>query len=238
MFGITMLPHIPYRYDPYDQIDGERESLYPEFENLVDKQTMRYLNFMEYYNDLFKSWMFPNNYSEIPKNTAFLFYGDHGSTINNGDLDILYKREEEMSNIEMRKLLLQTTSFLYVPDENGIGKLKGSQSLVRGQSDLFRTVVDLFDLPISTNNNVYGVHGLSREKTFAIDNKALDVVMDGYIFNLKNNIEIFKTVDVDLNELAKIKRQINNFKYYSDMVLYYNLFDDLKKYKENNEKGA
>ena len=72
------------------------------------------------------------------------------------------------------------------------GLLTGTQDLVRSQIDLYRTIIELFDLPV--NNDMYfGVHGMSTEPTFALDNRLTDVVTDHYIYSMRNKKRIYPT---------------------------------------------
>lgn len=236
IFGLTMLPHVPYWYDP---INDGRIDIFPQWEGEVSPQTIRYLNFMDYYNDIF-NYLFKDEYDNLvsPNKTAYVFYGDHGSGINNGDLDVLYDLDEPMSNIELRKKLLHTTSFIYVPGEDEVtvngnmikeGLLKGRQELVRSHVDIYRTIVDLFNLPLQTNDYLFSTHGFSTEKTFALDNKSLDIIIDEGIFNLKNNTEYILDGKT-LEDIISLREKILLFKKYSDIAITNNLY-----YKFRNE---
>lgn len=219
LFPVAMMPHTPFDYDP----NGAREDLYPEWMDDISHLTLKYLNYVDYYDDSIKRFFVDEfNDNQTLENTVYLFYSDHGSGLKNGDLDVLYNRSLE--TMETRRILQETLAFIYVPGDQvidygdyqiNVGLLKGEQSLVRSQVDLYRTVVELFNLP--AGHDVYfGVHGLSHEPTFAMDNRLLDIVFDDYIFSMRNPYYIFPnsyTVD------KEIYQYILEFKLLGDLML-------------------
>lgn len=219
MFPVMMMPHIPYDFDPY----GFRMGIYPEYEDAMKRITLKYLNYVDYYDDIMKR-MFINEKGEDQTldNTVYLFYSDHGSGLKNGDLDLIYDRE--LTAMESRNALQKTLAFIYVPGEELIqypdysirkGLLTGDQYLVRSQVDLYRTIIELFNLPVGLDP-YYGVHGLSVEPTFALDNRLLDVVTDSYFFSLrdpKNTDPQHVIVTDDIIEYIK------KFKLLSDLLI-------------------
>ncbi len=255
LFPITMMPHIPYWHDPINGTNGsnpEKDLLFSEFKGKIDEQTMRYIKYIDYYDELFYR-MFVDESGEFMNHgkTAYLFYGDHGSGIANGDLDVLYgndKLDIKMSSSELRRTLLRTIAFLYVPGDEkpeygstfNEGLIKGEQTLVRGQTDLYRTMIDLFNLPISSADYVYGVHGMSNEPTFSIDNKGGDVITDKFIFSLTssnfdeiNDGMTLSEAEIEyrilvLEEIRVLKEYIIEFKKYSDLAINYNLYQEFK----------
>lgn len=126
--------------------------------------------------------------------------------------------------MESRRILQQTLAFIYVPGEEYIeyndhsirkGLLTGDQYLVRSQVDLYRTIIELFNLPVN-DDPYYGVHGLSVEPTFALDNRLLDVATDGYFFSMRNpQMTDPKNVMASSDVIEYIKR----FKLLSDYLI-------------------
>lgn len=96
----------------------------------------------------------------------------------------LRKTKGEFNFLQYEKEMLKTLSFIYVPgeekNEQGIykGLLKGKQTLVRSQIDLFRTIIELYG--VETNQYYFGVNALSKEKTFAVDTRTFSLVTDDY----------------------------------------------------------
>lgn len=189
MFSVMMMPHTPFEFDP-NPLDRDRFDL---FSRPLQTITMRYLNYVDYMDDVFKRFFVAEDgTSQTLDDTVYIFYSDHGSGIKNQDLDLLFNRE--LSVIETRKILQKVPAWIYVPGDETIdygdyelrqGLLKGEQTLVRSQVDLYRTIIELFNLPVQ-DDPYFGVHGLSDEPTFALDNRLMDVVLDNYMYSMRN----------------------------------------------------
>lgn len=254
-FLLTMLPHTPFYYDPFYPEPYETDMYDEELVQTIDILTLKYFNYLKYYNELMQMFIEDvNGYGDDyefnvdnlynHKKTAYIFYGDHGSSIQFNDVNYLYNNE--LDNLEIRQKLLQTIAFIYVPGDNLVtkeidgrelklyeGVLKGEQNLVRDQIDLYRTIIDLFNLPIKQNDFMFGTHGMSNEPSYALDNKSLNVITDDFIGNIRNgNIYTFnnQVEDDKLEEFKKLKDLISNFKRNSDKALNDNLY--LEFYKD------
>jgi len=225
LFPITMMPHTPFEYNPFtytiDSYDKWINGSTP-----ISSLTTKYINYVDYI-DLFLHRMFiaEDGTNRTLDNTVYVFYSDHGSGIKNGDLDILFGRELE--KMEERKILQQGLAFIYAPGseiKDGDypiykGLLTGNQTLVRSHVDLYRTIVDLFD--IAQNDTIYfGAHGLSKEPTFALDNRILDIIIDdlkggSYIISSRN-LDHYYPNDVVLDE--ELLKHIVRFKRLNDVI--------------------
>jgi lipoteichoic acid synthase len=218
MFPVAMMPHTPFDYDPY----GYREDVYPEWVGKISHLTLKYINYVDYYDETFKRFFINEfNQNQTLEDTVYIFYSDHGAGLKNGDLSTLYGYELHM--MENRRKLQETIAFIYVPGENLInygdysikeGLVRGNQSMVRSQIDLYRTIIELFDLPVG-GATYFGVHGMSDEPTFSIDNKLLDVITDSYIYSMRNRRNIFPEETVDETTFLYIR----NFKLLNDLML-------------------
>lgn len=219
LFPITMMPHTPYDYDP----DGVRFDVYPEYANIIKNLTMKYINYADYYDNTMKRF-FINEYNDDQTldNTVYVFYSDHGSGLKNGDLNILLNKE--LSIMEERKILQQIVSFIYVPGQEHIdlgdyqirkGLLTGEQNLVRSEFDIYRTIVELFNLPIG-NDAYYGVHGMSTEPTFAMDHRLMDVVTDNVFFSMRNKLKTYPEATIVPEDVYDY---IVRFKLLSDLIV-------------------
>jgi lipoteichoic acid synthase len=219
LFPVTMMPHTPYDFDP----NGLRPGLFPQYEGLISRITLKYISYVDYLDDVIKRFFISETGEDHTlDNSVYLFYSDHGSGLKNGDLDILLNNT--LSVIETRKILQKVPAWIYVPGEDMVnygdysirkGLLVGEQDLVRSQVDLFRTMVELFDLPIG-DSPYYGVHGLSKEPTFALDNRLMDVVMDDYIYSMKNSLTLYPLHE-EVSELTF--EYIKRFKMLSDIIV-------------------
>ncbi|MDO9629716.1 MAG: LTA synthase family protein [Acholeplasmataceae bacterium] len=219
LFSITMMPHTPYEFDP----NGYRTNVFPQFNNLISGLTMRYINYVDYVDEILKRFFISETgMDQTLDNTVYVFYSDHGSGIKNGDLDILFNRS--IGPLETRKMLQQVPAWIYVPGDEYVdfgdyqirkGLITGEQNLVRSQVDLYRTMIELFNLPVR-ENSYYGVHGMSTEKTFALDNRLLDVVLDDYFASMRNPAKVFPQTQTMTKETYDY---ILRFKQLSDIIV-------------------
>ncbi|MCD4827643.1 MAG: sulfatase-like hydrolase/transferase [Acholeplasmataceae bacterium] len=221
LFPITMMGHTPFDFDPYGSL---RESDFPQYVDLIQNITLRYINYSKYYNDTIQRFFmdeFGND--QTLDDSVYVFYSDHGSGIKNGDLSILF--DEPISSLEERRMLQQISVFLYVPSNDEYvdygdyqirkGMLTGEQDLVRSQVDVYRTIIELFDLPVE-DDMYFGVHAMSKEPTFALDNRITDVILDDYIYSMRNRYAIYpenETVSIEFYDY------ILRYKILSDYIL-------------------
>ncbi len=230
LFPMMIQPHVPFLY--YEDN--------PRFTNEinVDTTTLRYLNYESYFENFFTKFIDDAKYFN---DSAFIFYSDHGSSIPYKDiLEIKGKTKTEFSFLEYEKEMLKTLSFIYIPgeekNEEGIykGLLKGKQTLVRSQIDLYRTIIELYGLDI--DHYYFGVNGLSKEKTFAVDTRTFSLVTDEYYLVGKrmgekrklNNKVIYpykENYKYDPHEFFKYAME---FKFEMDEALKKNYFHQLK----------
>jgi phosphoglycerol transferase MdoB-like AlkP superfamily enzyme len=221
LFPITMMGHTPFDFDPYG---GLRETDFPQYANLIQKITLRYINYSKYYNDSIQRFFMDEfGIDQTLDDTVYVFYSDHGSGIKNGDLSILF--DKDLSSLEERRMLQQITVFIYAPSNDEYvdygdyqirkGLLTGEQDLVRSQVDVYRTIVELFDLPVG-QDAYFGVHAMSTEPTFALDNRITDVILDDYIYSMRNRHAIFPE---DQSVSSEIYDYILRYKILSDYIL-------------------
>ncbi len=218
-FPITMMPHTPFEFDP----NGVREDIYPQYVDLIQELTLRYLNYADYYDDTMKRFFLDEyNQDQTLDNTVYVFYSDHGSGLKNGDLSILF--DKDLDIMEERMILQQIVSFIYVPGDEYVdygdyqirkGLLTGEQDLVRSEVDLYRTIIELFNLPVGSDA-YYGVNGLSTEPTFALDNRLMDVVTDGVFYSMRNRV---KTYPENVYFEDEMYDYIVRFKLLSDLMI-------------------
>ena len=219
LFPITMMPHTPYEFDP----NGLRYDVYPEISRRISHVTLNYINYVDYVDDVLKRFFISETgVDQTLENSVYVFYSDHGSGIKNGDLDLIMGRD--ISVIETRQILQKVPAWIYVPGDETIsygdfsirkGMLTGTQDLVRSQVDMYRTLIELFDLPVG-NDPYYGVHGLSLEKTFAMDNRLMDVVTDNYFYSMRNPSKIYP---IDQVVDQRTYDYILRFKQLSDIII-------------------
>lgn len=237
-FPILMNPHTPYLYNP-----TKEENLRFNKNNLnVSPETLRYLNYEPYMESFF------NKFIELTyelKDTVYIFYGDHGSGVSQKDYEKLFNIQTTSLNakentMKYQQELLKTIAFIYVPDDNAEsldikpGLLKGVQPRVRSQIDIYRTIIELFDL--ETDNYYFGVNLLSKEHTYAIDPRNFNIISDDYFISGKKmlNPENLEDAYLRLNNNPKIEavdlyKYVLKFKTKLDHAIRENAYQYLKK---------
>lgn len=226
IYNVHTMPHTPFQFNPFK--DVERPS-YSKWDNKISNLTRNYIDYVDYVDQTIERlFIGSNNENRIDEDTVYIFYGDHGSSLKNGDLSVLYDRE--LNLLEERKILQQVVAFIYAPSNEKVtvdgyeinkGIIKGKQSLVRSHIDMYRTIVDLFDL-VDNSNFYFGVNGISTEPTFVIDNRIQDLIVDNpidesdYIISLRNYNKVYPFT-TQVNEM--LLQEIVYFKKLSDLLL-------------------
>ena len=222
IYPITMMPHTPFDYDPYEGTD-EQIIFNDTWESELSTNTLKYLRFVKYYDEILQRMFIDPETQEIrtDSDAVYIFYGDHGANIVDEDIETIFGRE--LSPVEARKIKNQTIAWIYAPGDNEVtqtienetmtikeGNFIGNQPLVRSQVDLNRTIIELFGL--NDQKDVYfGVNLLSKEPTYSIDSRVLDVVFDDNVYPLSNpslslnpNIKLSKDMERHIFERKKV----------------------------------
>lgn len=229
LFPITIQPHTPYEYDPFP-------NQFTKQDIDVESSTLKYLNYETYYDKFFDEFL---EFAKTQTNTVYLFYADHGSGIPKSDLETIKGRE--LTTLEYKNEIIKTLSFIYAPDDTKMnepvptGTLKGVQNLVRSQVDIYRTIVELFDL--ETTTQYYGVNLLSDESTFSIDTRAFDIVTDDYFIMGKylnsdkasNDMNTLHYTTTPVVEPFELYQDLITYKKRMDLAIKFNLYQYLKK---------
>jgi len=226
IFNVHTMPHTPFQFNPYSNVARPE---YDKWNNKISNLTRNYIDYVDYVDETIERLFIDSDgNSRIDENTVYIFYGDHGSSLKNGDLSVLYDRN--LNLLEERQILQQVAAFIYAPSSEEVtvngykinkGLVKGSQNLVRSHIDLYRTIVDLFDL-VDETNFYFGVNGLSNEPTFVIDNRIQDLIADdpttndNYIVSLRNAKNRFP-LNQEIN--LELLDEIIYFKKLSDLLL-------------------
>ena len=223
IYDVHTMPHTPFQFNPYkDEIRPE----YDKWQNQLSTLTKDYINYVDYFDEVVRKLFIDDEGNNVTDpDTVYIFYSDHGSSLKNGDLNILF--DKEMHILEERMKLQQVTAFIYAPgetiNENNIneGIITGRQNKIRGHIDLYRTIVDLFGL-YDDSKFYFGVNGLSDEPTFVIDNRIQDLIVQDitndkhYLVSLRNNQNVYPiNTELDLALLDEVVE----FKKLSDLLL-------------------
>lgn len=210
---IMLIVHTPYLGNPMEEKDWGNE--------INGTQLARYLDFMAYQDMVLAHFIEEINTLD---DTLVIFYSDHGSAINDGTLDLILG---ELDDMQLRRELMRVPAFIY-DTSNTLPEMENT--LVRSHIDLYRTVLNLFNLTPDNNELIFGVNALSQEPTFALDPKNLDFITDYYMLNAKrsNNYQLFDPTQ-NVSDMYAFVHDIMQFKRYSDIALTYNIFHRFKE---------
>jgi hypothetical protein len=202
LYPINYLPHTPFLYDEFAST--------PRFTKAdvnIDTVSLRYINYEASLESYFRNFI---EIAKTMKNTVYIFYGDHGSGIIQKDFETILGYDTPLNPFEYNRQMLKTLAFIYVPDDNDTeseiprGLLKGRQPKVRSQVDIYRTIIELFDL--KADNYYYGVNLLSDESTFSIDTRNFSIVTDDFYIVAKRfkNSEMTEKNTIFYNDNPRI----------------------------------
>ena len=213
IFAQTISPHFPY---------ADLESVYrlPHKKNSfpnVSKKFENYLNQINYNDKIITEFLLKAK-EELP-DTVFIIYGDHSNMLSKTEFEKLYNRK--MTELEYRKFMLEIAVIIYDPSgkindylNTNLLDINYLTSRTLSQVDIFSTIKSLYNLEASYT---LGVDMFSEESSFVIDPKALDVVTDEFIYNLKNGQYDLK--DISYEQMIEIVDEIKKFKLENDSHL-------------------
>lgn len=176
---------------------------------------------------------------DMLEDTVIMLYGDHGGGISNEafiqNKDVLENEmnpfEEELfassfehGNYAYRKLAQEIPFIIY---EGATTKSLNPEviSLVRGETDIYRTVANLYNLD---SQYYFGVDALSDANSFIYNPRNLDVFFnDVVLFVQSETIYTPSSAYLSQSELQKRIAAVREFKSWNDKLLKY------KNYKKN-----
>lgn len=246
IYPITMMPHTPFDFDPYDKTD-EMIIFNDKWENELSNNTLKYLRFAKYYDEILERIFIDPETGEITTDpdAVYIFYGDHGANIIDEDIKTIFNKD--MEPVEYRKIKNQTMAWIYAPGDKELtktvngktmtikeGNMIGHQPLVRSQIDMYRTIVELFNL--NAEDDIYfGVNLLSKEPTYSIDSRVLDVVFDHNTYPLSNP-ELALYPEIPLTQ--KLEQYVLERKKINDYLIERNLFDKVSEKQKRGWKSS
>ncbi|NLB84916.1 MAG: sulfatase-like hydrolase/transferase [Acholeplasmataceae bacterium] len=196
LFPITVHPHTPFKYDPYEDEPIFTSANLPN----VDSTTLKMLNFGRFYDDIIRYLVeLTNSLSD----TVLIAYADHGTGFSLNDVKTLLG-DFSLSDLEIWNEINKTFAFIYYPDPDEPNNpnnpyqikeslIKGKQPLVRSQIDIYRTILEL----TAANQEIfyYGTNLLSDEHTFSYHAKTNMVTTDNMIISLKKYLSLDRQIN-------------------------------------------
>jgi phosphoglycerol transferase MdoB-like AlkP superfamily enzyme len=237
-FPVLVSCHTPYLYDP--QINEVLTS--QEFSlalDISDEFLRGYLEHSYYVDYCIGKGLDYLEEKGIADETIIALYGDHGGGVpherfieNKSVLENklnpfdepLFTFPSKVSQYAFRKISQEIPFIIYEPSSKKLIEPK-IISLVRGETDIYRTISNLFGL---NSKYYFGVDALNNEPSFIYNPRNLDVFVDefllflppleiyNYPYNLSSN-----------NEIERIAQLVKYYKDLNDKVLKF------KNYKKN-----
>ena len=211
IFSQTISPHYPFV-----DLEKNRNHEWINFPNLSGKFN-NYLNQINYNDKMLYEFILEAT-SKLP-NTVFVIYGDHGNTLSKVEFEKLYNKK--MTDLEYREMMLEIPVIIYDPSgkisnylESNLINFVDIKNRTLSQIDIFTTIKNLFNLEAEY---ALGVNMFSKEKSFAIDPKVLDIITDEFIYNVKSQKYCLKNISYD--EMIDVVDEIKKFKLENDCYI-------------------
>ncbi len=231
VYSILVSAHTPYNTDPYIESILANEKF--DISNYIsDTMLLGYLkhqHYVDYCIGKFLDYLELKGYSE---NTIVAVYGDHGGGISQEALIKSLTNLENQTNpldenlldyfslesqYAYRDLSQKVPFIIYDPSQKDLEPLLVEK--VRGETDIYRTISNLFLLD---SKYYFGVDGLSDEPSFIYNPRNLDTFVDNYIIFLPPLVSYNqdgKTLSAD--EIKKYADIVKNYKDINDKILKY-----------------
>lgn len=193
VFPILVSCHTPYLDD--GTIDAKLAELNFNIDEIEDDLLRGYLKHTYYVDYCLGQMLAYLEEKGLEDETIIAIYGDHGGGVSHDSLIInrshlqnninpfeeaLFSYPNKVSTYAYRKLSQEVPFIIYEPSED---KIIDPQviSLVRGETDIYRTMANLFGLD---NEYYFGVDSLSNEPSFIYNPRNLDSFTDEFVLFL------------------------------------------------------
>lgn len=237
-FPITVSTHLPYGYDKnlYKDIDP----LFPNDYNHLDSFTLGYLQHLYYTDYAIGNMLSLLEELGILDNTIVAFYGDHGSTINfsktmedkpelfKNDINGIYGKDyavNEKDAISKRRFE-QNIPFIIYDKSKTLEKQTISYS--RGQTDIFRTLANLFGIK---QQYYFGNDAFIDAATFVFSPRTEDIFVGDMAISASSRkyFNAYPPVEYDSDLRNQIIDEYRKYKDFNARLLEYELFPKIIK---------
>lgn len=212
IFALSTILHSPFA--EHELITGLNE-----WSDFIPGQIGRYLDYARY-TDIALERMF-NKLEEktVLDDLVFILYGDHKS-----DMSILEhsKLIPEAKDLLYNQKLSHNIPLIIASNNYDLSPYNNSTNLVRGQTDIKRTVANLFGL---NEKFTFGVDILTTDKTITYVPLTMDIFTDDFHLNYRGReTDNSNMTDEQINDFINI---FDRFKTVNDLILHNNIFKDL-----------
>lgn len=208
IFGMSTVLHTPYA--DVDFMTGINP-----WEEVISGDLGNYLDYAYRFDQVFETWMEGMKSEGILDDVVFVMYGDHTAGLT---MDDLREIDSEIDLYSYQRYSHNVPFMIYAPgmDLSGYG---ANRSMTRGQTDIKRTISNLFNLDEKYH---FGVDILSDSKTWTYNAITMDLFSDDFHINIPN--ESASDVEFDPILLEEYIRRFYYQKEMNDSILRYHYF--------------
>lgn len=208
IFGMSTVLHTPYA--DVDFMTGINP-----WEKVISGDLGNYLDYAYRFDQVFETWMEGMKSEGILDDVVFVMYGDHTAGLT---MDDLRQIDSEIDLYSYQRYSHNVPFMIYAPgmDLSGYG---ANRSMTRGQTDIKRTISNLFNLDEKYH---FGVDILSDSKTWTYNAITMDLFSDDFHINIPN--ESSSDVEFDPILLEEYIRRFYYQKEMNDSILRYHYF--------------
>ncbi|NLN50671.1 MAG: sulfatase-like hydrolase/transferase [Acholeplasmataceae bacterium] len=209
IFALSTVLHVPY---------SEHETITKDtvWEDLVPGQMGRYLAYANYFDRAFETFYTNLIAEDLLNDTVFILYGDHKLDVSVFELSKILPEAVNIMDFQHHQ---HNIPLIISANNIDLSAYRESTELVRGQADLKRTIVNLFDLNAIYN---FGIDILTLDKTITYVPLTLDVFADDFHLSVRRNeIVVYDNEDYEIDILVE---KFYKLKEQNDILFKYNFF--------------
>ncbi len=209
-FEVLLQPHTPYSSSEITQYDWGK--------NINKSQLAYYLDNIKRNDEIIGNFI-EKAKVDLP-NTLFVLYGDHGCTIQDEEM----RQYLNVSNSVSLRDKLNQIPVLFIDNSKEISKMITKEnfdkvsSLVKSERDIFRTIINLFDL-YDKCDELFGVNMFSSEPSIAYEAKNVDFKTDDFYANYRNTSILVEYNDIDDEKIKRAEDIIGKYRVMNNYYL-------------------
>lgn len=215
IFALSTILHSPFM--DHELITGNNE-----WTSFIPGQIGRYLEYARYADDALRKMFETLEEKELLDDIVFMMYGDHKSDMSIKEHSKLI---EEANDLLFNQKLSHNVPLIITAKGVDLSPYSASTSLVRGQTDLKRTITNLFDLDAKYT---FGIDILTTDRTITYTPLTMDIFTDDFHLNYRGR----QSDDEEMTEeeIFEFISLFDKFKTLNDLILHNDLF------KSNNNE--
>ena len=208
VFALSTVLHTPYA-------DVEWMTGINPWENLIKGDLGNYLDYAHRFDQVFEDWYEGLKEEQLLDDVVFVMYGDHTGGLTMDDL----RQLDPNINLFSYQQYSHNVPFMILAPGMDLSNYGIDRTMTRGQTDLKRTISNLFGLDEKYH---FGVDILSGAKTWTYNAITMDLFSDDFHINMPN--ESININDYDPTLLEEYIQKFYHQKEMNDSILRYHYF--------------